>query len=166
MPRPPPSELRPQEWFLVLAGCLTLLAFALVGLLYNDPVIPEEPLAETVVATIEGAVAFPGSYELPFGSSVGDLLERASPDPDADLRRIRRSALLKQGKFLRVRKLPKITVYLKGAVTLEGPLELPKGTRLEELIELAPLTGNADKSFLKRRRKLKEGEIISVPEQK
>ncbi|OGN64853.1 MAG: hypothetical protein A3E80_01870 [Chlamydiae bacterium RIFCSPHIGHO2_12_FULL_49_9] len=56
-----------------------------------------------------------------------------------------------------------VTVIVRGAV--EEPLEvaLPKGARISDLKSKVALKKDADKAFFKRRRLLKNGEIVLVP---
>ncbi len=56
-----------------------------------------------------------------------------------------------------------IRIFINGAV--EKPIELivPTGTRICDLKSKVLFTADVDKSFLKRRRKLKNREILTVP---
>lgn len=53
-------------------------------------------------------------------------------------------------------------------VTVRGAAEsielvLPKGSRISDLKEKISLSAEADKTFFRRKRKLKDGEVIEVP---
>jgi hypothetical protein len=56
-----------------------------------------------------------------------------------------------------------ISVRIDGAVVNPLDMQLPRGTRLFELRGKIQLTKEADERFMKRRRLLKNGEIIHVP---
>lgn len=57
----------------LLAACLAMVALALVPRLAERP-RPLQVQASSVTASIEGAVARPGLYELPWGARVADLV--------------------------------------------------------------------------------------------
>jgi hypothetical protein len=59
-----------------------------------------------------------------------------------------------------------IQVHLKGAVKSPGPLSIPKGSKLEDLISLADLSENANCEALKKKRRLNHDETIIIPEEK
>lgn len=56
-----------------------------------------------------------------------------------------------------------IYVIVKGEVKEASELTLPKESRICDLQEKINLTDNADTAFFKRRKRLKNGEIIVVP---
>jgi hypothetical protein len=56
-----------------------------------------------------------------------------------------------------------VSVWVCGAVKEAGEITLPAGSRISDLKGKVTLSEEADKSFFRRRRKLKNGEAIEVP---
>jgi protein involved in polysaccharide export with SLBB domain len=112
---------------------------------------------------IKGAVEYPGIYRLPSEMLMKDLLELARLQPDADLRRYNLDRPVKRGRAINVPARHMIKVYLKGAVKNPGPIAIPKGTRMMDLLEVIAFEKNADKKALQKKRKLKPEEIVEVP---
>lgn len=121
--------------------------------------LPHE-LNEIEVQVI-GAVNHPGTYFIKKGTTVKDLLEKAEPLPNADLRKIKKETVVRHGTVIRVRRKPQITIYLKGAVW-EEVVSVPKGTRLRDLKNYITFHEEADQKSLEKSRKLKDQEIIEV----
>lgn len=159
------------EWVAVV----TILGFMaiLTGLTAFDsspssPVITGVPHYLTdpnIEVYIQGAVERSGVYTVPRGALVSDLLELAKPEGDADLTKLKLQSKLRKGQLVKVPKLAMLTVYLEGAVETPGALKIPKGTRLEELPNLAKLTAEANLKPLQKKRRLKDGEVIHISSQ-
>jgi hypothetical protein len=111
---------------------------------------------------IEGAVKNPGKFKMKRGEKVEDLLERAQPTKEADLSQIRQKTKLKKGQKLNIPALAMITVHIQGAVKQSVSLTIPKGTVLEDLISKIKFEKDANIEKLKKKRVLKEGEVIKV----
>lgn len=58
-----------------------------------------------IEVTVDGAVAYPGTYIVTKGSTVGTLLEKVKPLPDADLRKVNPSTKLRSAKKWTIRTL-------------------------------------------------------------
>jgi hypothetical protein len=70
--------------------------------------------------------------------------------------------VIEEPLHLVVEEFSEIVVRIKGAAT---PVELrvPTGSRISDLKSKVSLTAEADKAFFRRKRLLKNGEIIEVP---
>jgi hypothetical protein len=124
--------------------------------------IPHFVSSPEVEVSIQGAVEHPGSYQLPRGALVQDLLELAKPLPNADLKRIRGTTKLRNGKTVNVPEIAKIEIFLQGAVQQKGALNVAKGTVLRDLIDMVEFEPDADLKPLQKKRKLRDQETITV----
>lgn len=161
------------EWVIVLLFCsiLLLLSFFSVFGSSSRQIVPETLSKSSIFldlqVSIEGAVAQPGTYELPLKSSVEDLLKIAQPLPIADLSRLNKHRKLIDGQVVRIPEKKWITIYLEGEVENPGAFQLLSGTRCYELIDQLDFKPEADKNHLKRmRRYLKEGETVKIIKKK
>lgn len=171
----PAKQLHVHEWLAVLAifGFLLFLTLVVIwqGRSNHQPVeTGAEKLhflkPQIINLYIDGAVAKPGSYQVKVGTLVKDVIAMAEPLPEADLRKIRPTTKARNGQSYQIPAHPTITVYLTGAVQSEGPLTVPKGTRLSELTQYALLKANADLEKINRKRYLKDNESINIAELK
>lgn len=112
---------------------------------------------------IKGAVTHPGIYHINSETKMKEVLALAGVRSDADLRRFNLDAIVKKGRVINVPLRAMITVHLKGAVKTDQTVTLPKGSKFEELLNVGDFTADADLNALKKKRRLKEGEIILVP---
>lgn len=117
---------------------------------------------QDIEVSIEGAVANPGVYTIPLGSTYSDLFELASPLPFADLRRINLKVSLKSGRRVVVKSLPTIEIEVSGAVERPGKVVVPKGACMFDLARYVIVRGNADVSLFEGRRVLKNGDKVHV----
>jgi hypothetical protein len=62
-----------------------------------------------------------------------------------------------------VEELKELKIIVRGAVVDPGVIVMPLGARICDLKSKVVLGDEADKTFFKRRRLLKNGEIIEVP---
>lgn len=115
---------------------------------------------------VEGAVDYPGVYCIDKGSCVEDVLLQAKPSTNADVNKISKTKKVRDGQIIKIPAKEYITIYLEGAVEHPGALILPKGATMAELISLVEVKKNADLSQLKRDKRLKEGDIIKIPQAK
>lgn len=115
------------------------------------------------MVTIEGAVAKPGEYWLPSGTTVAQALRKARLKPFADIQALPLKQIIEEPLHLRVEEFTEVVVSVRGAVEKPLDLTLPTGTRVCDLKSKIILTRDADKSFFRRRKLLKNGDIIEVP---
>jgi len=102
------SYLTPPEWLAV--SLFIIITGSLAGLAYftQTPDLPtslEDPVYATpqeVTIRVSGAVKEPGTYRVPKGSSVRDLLEKIATTDEADTDRLDLDKPLRRGQALKV----------------------------------------------------------------
>ena len=93
-----------------------------------------------------------------------DLLQLAGVLQEADLRRFKIDQPLSRSRVLNIHKREMITVHLQGAVKNSGPLVVPKGSKVSDLKSRVLLDDSADDAFLNKKRRLKDEDVIVVPQ--
>ena len=167
--QPPPQKkpIQSTEWLLVSSLLLIMASLVLISKVNayrTASALSEKDFqVERVAVTVEGAVANPGKFYVPSGSSVGSVLKKARPLRDADLQNIFESQLVEQDVTFKVEKLSELTVSVSGAVELPVELKLPLGSRICDLKSKLKLTPEADKTYFRRRKLLINGQQIEVP---
>lgn len=161
------ERLNSQEWIVVLS--LILLMSVITYITHRPRIIspqyhskPHDLISNKICVHIKGAVENPSVYIVEKGSTIGEVLSEARLLPNADLSHMLLEKKLKDGQLIKVPKKETISIYLEGAVKYPGEMIIPKGTVLEELLTLVELAEDADTSKLRRKKKLKNGEIIKV----
>ncbi len=168
----PKPFLPPYEWLAIISiilfiGTLSLgvLVFPNSGNSNSNPPLPPHYISDqTIEVVIEGAVTHPGVYKLTRGAKLQELLEKAKPLELADIKKLKVNKVLRTGQVIKVPQIKTITISIKGAVKSAGTITLAKGTRVSDLIEKLEFIDGADISKLKKKRLLKDGEEIHVPQ--
>ena len=165
------SSLRSAEWLLVgglLLILATLFTIAHVAASWSPASLPTQPIALPLLCAvkIEGAVKKPGLYPVPEGTELKAVLRKASPTRFADLRNIDLTARIEGPLEIFLEELKEITVRVEGAVLTPVELKLPIQAKVSDLRSQISLALDADASFFKSRRMLKEGEILTVPKKR
>jgi hypothetical protein len=163
------ASLKIHEWLavitlIVILGGLSIMAYVKKGNVGDkDRSMPAFlSRAGRIEVLIEGSVINSGTYYLPSGVAMKDVLMLAQPSPNADLRRFNLDAPIKKGRTINVPSRPMIVIHVKGAIENPGEISVPKGTRLMDLPAFILLSENANKKSINRKRKLKNGEIITI----
>lgn len=169
------SSLKVHEWIAIalLIGvvgglaCLTSLGEGEVVSLHgslsqNGPgwVVKNRSRFDVIV---KGAVEYPGIYHLHSDMKIKDLLAIAGVSLNADLRRFKVETLVKKGRVINVPAMVMLKVHLRGAVNGDQVVTIPKGSKLEDLIHFVNFPPDADLSVLKKKRRLKDDELIVIP---
>ena len=87
--------------------------------------------SDSIRITVSGAVQKPGLFTMPLYSSVQDVLDLCSPDPDADLSRINPQMILKDHDVLRIpeiRSEPLVSINTAAAEELQTLPGIGPGT--------------------------------------
>lgn len=161
-------RLPTREWIAVavlvvfMTGLVALVLFSEEDSQPDTLLAPHYCVSQEIEVIIEGAVAHPGVHLLMRGSVLKDLLSKAEPLPEADLSRLKPERKLRPGQTIRVPQRAMITVHVEGAVKKEGPIRLPKGSRLCDLADNISFTEGANLKPLKKKRRLRDGEVIIV----
>lgn len=147
---------------IILCLCLSSLASRSRPLPQSDDFVQVKPL-QTITVFVEGAVKYPGSYELEKGSSLESLLSKAVTLLEADLSKCHLEKKLRAHQRILIPENGKVMIYLEGAIGNPGLKKLPAKTRICELKSLIEPLENADLSLLNSRRQLKHAEHIKIP---
>ena len=121
---------------------------------------------DLIQIVVKGAVHKTGNYEVKRGATIQDVLNLAQPLEQADLNKLKLAAKLRNHQTITVQERRKITVHITGAVTEPTSLTVEQGMMVKELAPLLSFLPEADSEKLNRKRKLKDGETISVPAKK
>lgn len=149
--------------FLLLFSVLVVVGGSLFFRL-SHPLFFLEEKGRVFRVAICGEVERPGFYDLEEGKCVGDLLRLAGELPLSDCSLLERERRVEFGDWIEVDKCASCFIFLEGAVEQEGWHEVARGGRLCHLERWVPLTADADRRWLRRRRKLlKQGERIQIP---
>lgn len=167
--KPERPQLAVREWIavVVIIGCFTTLTCISY---FNDASLPETTSGmphylkpQQIEVLVQGAVAAPGSYKLDVNAKLKDVLTMAVPKQEADLRRIKPEGKLRNGQVVTIPARELIVVNLVGAVENPGKIQVPKGTKLNEIGNYTQLSSDADYDKINRKRILKNEEVINVP---
>lgn len=159
-------QLHVHEWMAVMAITGFLLSFVVLAYLNREhhsiPPATQFPIPEIEVF-VEGAVEKPGRLFIKKGSLVKDLLAQIKLTPDADISSLNPDSKLRNGKRIKIPST-QINIHISGAVAHPGWHNLPVNTRLADLPKHIELQEDADLKFFKKRRKLKDGETLIIPQ--
>lgn len=163
------KNLTSSEWFLaasLLAIMASLAAIAKInsGKAFSQIEAYEANQPKTVMVSVRGAVAKPGPYPMELGSSLIETARKAKPNRFANLQNLALEKTAEGTLVLDIQKLKEIEVLISGSVQNPGPVRLPAGSRLCDLKSKIQCSEQADRAFLKRRRLLKDGEIVEIPQ--
>ena len=125
--------------------------------------IKQPLLVPSITVDVSGSVKKPGKIDVPQGSTIRTVLRKARLQSMADLTNIDWDQALESSCTLHVPALEKIVVVVKGSVEENVSIELPSGSRICDLKSRLKLSADADRAFFKRRKVLKNNEIIQVP---
>lgn len=119
-------------------------------------------LSPTIQVHVEGAVQRPGVFTLNRGSRLQDVLELAGPLPEANIKSLKRNKVLQDGQVVTISPKKMITIFLEGLVESPGPVEVLEGTQVQDLLQQITFLPQADLKALKKKRQLKDQEMIYV----
>jgi hypothetical protein len=160
------QQLQIHEWLAVIL--ITALLFSLGALAYlnretnNLPQLFQEAFIPEIEVIVEGAVENGGKFIVKKGMTLRDLLPELQLSENVDLSELALDRPLRNHQKVKI-ATNSLQITLQGAVTHPGILEVKKGTRVNQLKTLVETTEEADLTVLKSRRKLKDGEVITIP---
>jgi hypothetical protein len=120
--------------------------------------------ASPVEIAISGEVARPGTFSALPGARLGDLIKKSRPKPFADLQGIDLDSPVEKALEISIPRLSEISVRIEGAVVAPTELTLPAGSRICDLKPKIECAKDADLRFFKRRRLLKNGDLVHIPQ--
>ncbi|MGB7977629.1 MAG: SLBB domain-containing protein [Chlamydiales bacterium] len=161
------NSLGSAEWLLAATLLLFIASFLLIAKINGRKAASALAAAsferEEILVAIEGAVKKPGEYLVEAGTTVGQALRKARPLPDANLKALPLNEIIDAPLRLCVEELQEIAVTVTGAVEEPVLLRLPPKSRISDLKSKVALTKEADKTFFRRRKILRNGDKIEVP---
>lgn len=161
------KKLRRSEWIVACSFFMIMCSLVLISKIYvyqaRSLLFNPLPEQRTVSVTVSGAVAKPGSYQVLVGTPVSQVLKRARLKPIADVQTIALNSLIEDASHLYIPEVTEVTVTVRGEVLMPQTITLPAGSRICDLKERISFTQEAEKSYFRRRKRLKNGEIIWVP---
>jgi hypothetical protein len=100
-------QLHVHEWLAVSAICGLIAMLALLAFVKGDerPEYSDSPhqlIASTIDIYIEGAVSRPGIFNMPKDAVIQDVLQRAIPLPEADLKKVKSQARIRRGQVIKI----------------------------------------------------------------
>lgn len=161
-------KLPVHEWMAVVVILMLISGLSVLVIISgnseNTPAVssPHYIVEQEIEISVEGAVEKSGTFHVNRGTTVSQVLQLAVPTSEADLRSIKQDKKVRKRQVIKVPRLIIITVRLEGAVEAPGPITFPKGTRLNELINKVKFKQGANIEKLRKKRLLKDGEIITV----
>lgn len=163
------KSLRSSEWFLAASLLFIMASLAAIakinsGKAFSHIEAYEAEQPKTAMVSIQGAVAKPGIYQIELGSSLIESARKAKPSRFADLQNLALEKAVDGTLVLNIQKLAEIEITISGSVLNPGPIKLPAGSRLCDLKSKIQTSDQADRTFLKSRRLLKNGEKVEIPQ--
>lgn len=157
----PTNELQTHEWLTVILFCFLLVFVGVISYI-NEMPKPIE-VNETVTIHVSGAIPQDRFVDVPFGTKIHELLSQLELDKEADPSSLKKNKKLTHNQTLIIpSKLIEITVIEEGKEPII--LKIPKKTPLKDLQNYIQLSENTDFKKLQRKRHLKEGETVKVPQ--
>jgi len=163
------ASLQRSEWvffFTLLALIVVSISVAKLSSYRNLELLQaweSEAQKNPVWVEISGHVRHPGRYKLESGKPLATAIRKAGPKPFADLSGIDQRRMLTEDFTLEIHPLEKIKVEVVGCVKEKVELELLPGSAISDLKGKIELTPDADRGFLRKKRKLKNGEVVAIP---
>lgn len=163
------KSLASSEWFLAAALLAIMASLAAIAKISSSKAFAQIKIHEAekpkfVIVSVQGAVAKPGPYPMVLGSELIETVLKAKPAKFADLKNLSMEKTAENSLVVYVEELKEVEVLIAGAVLNPGPMRFPIGSRLCDLKSKIQCSDQADRSFLKRRRLLKDGERVEIPQ--
>lgn len=162
------KSLNVSEW--VISGSLILILLSLLLISHfhqHRKKLQISAIKESVESQIDieisGEVSRPGVFSVVPGTRIGDLIKKSRPKRYADLSSIDLDSPALVACELIIPQLKELNVKIEGAVAVPIVLKMPIGSRISDLKSKIQSEQDADLGFFKRRRLLKNEEIITIP---
>ena len=147
------NKLLPHEWLAAAVVLGFIVSFMLIAFNSGEATSYDSAgvsYQELVTVYIEGAVEHEGSYTVPRGTTVGDLLEKAVLHDDGNISKLDTASRLRNRQRIRVPSTSYVRVVVKGAVENPGNISVPRGTRLCDMHNFVTISPNCVKLTSKR----------------
>lgn len=154
------SNLSPREYVAVF---LMLLMLSTLGILSFTSRSMKQDLGVPLSIHVVGEVNQEQVVQVPQGAQVADVLAQVHFTSSADLEKMSHDAPVSQGQILVIPRKGSLSVYVKGAVAKSEVLFFEEGATFLDLQESVKLDQKADRrAFFRKKRALKDGEIVCV----
>lgn len=149
------------EWVVVVL--LSMFIFLIISVSHFQAYLyPQRYLkASPIAVTVTGAIKSPGKYLVYPGVSLKEVLKKAGIIDKTDQKQISMERQLFKSEEVYVPTLESIVVKVRGAVD-EKTLHLKPGTRICSLKKHLLFRENADLSGLNSRKKLYDGQTVTI----
>jgi len=157
------DQLPVHEWWAVFLFASLIAALGVVAFIRSEPATIQG--ADQIQVRFVGKVQNPGYHFIADGATLGEVLSKISPYPDAEAPGRSLSDILEDGETIRF-KSTLVNVRIKGAVEHPVTLKLKKGTYLKDALEFIDLSDNADVSKVQDREIKRQNQTITIPVKK
>lgn len=162
------NSIKSSEWIFVISFIAILTSLVCIARLHEHRKKSQLKVMAGLArppleVTVSGAVQKPGVYLVLSGARLREAVKKSRPKRFADLSAMDLDQPVKVSMSIHIPELKVVRVRVEGAVKNSVDLALPIGTRLCDLRLKIELSEDADLKFLKRRRFLRDQEIISIP---
>lgn len=160
------SSFSSSEWALVAFFAIIIASLVLIAKVnaHRASVAVCSLKSVECEVTISGAVKNPGTFRVTSGTPLTALMTKVRPLPSADLKSFK--GLVEQSCHIQVSDLQSVIVVVEGEIAEPVTLEMAVGGRICDLASRVCFTPKTDKTFFKKRKKLRDGETIWVPKKK
>ena len=163
------KSLEASEWILSFSLILILASLFAISRFHehrkkNQLTACRDAFAGLVDIAISGEVAHPGVFPAALGSRLGDTVKKSRPKCFADLRGIDLDRPVEKAIDLAIPRMSEILIRIEGAVAAPIDLLMPSGSRICDLKPKIECDSDADLRFFRKRRLLKNGETILIPQ--
>lgn len=162
------KSLESSEWILSVSLVLILASLFIISRCHehrkkSQLIAVADAIEHPVDIRISGEVLRPGLYPALPGTRIGDLIKKSRPKRFADLRGIDLDRPIDKSMDISIPLLSEIAIRIEGAVIEPLDLKMLPGSRICDLKSKIQCERDADLRYLKRRRLLKDGEIVIIP---
>ncbi len=155
------QRLRLHERIVLFVMIATLSTIAVIT--FSEKSKHAQENSNVLFVKVVGAVVEEKVIKVTHGATVADALSYVRPTDSADLQKLAYDLSLVKDEVLIIPKKGTLSVYVKGGVEKEELLTLDEGATFLDLRKKVRLQNRADKkSFFRKRRKLKQGETITI----
>ena len=149
-----------REWYIVYLFIALLLTLSALSYSKKHSLIAPET---KIHVRVLGAVQNEKSLNIHALSTVADVLALVDLAEDADCDKLIIDEKIKPGIFI-VPKRNHTSIYVTGAVEKTGLYYVPESCRFNELTHYIQTASDADmRYFTRKRRRVVEGELLTVP---
>lgn len=163
-----PQKLLVREAFAVIVFIGVVLGITLISrhnTQYSHQSHQTPDSVETLLVEVLGAVKYPGNYTVPKHGAIPSLIHQAQLQDNAACHENLKLQPMRKGEWcLAIPSQGTILVHIDGALEQPGWHTLPEKTRICDLSTQLCIKSSCDPKFLKRKRLIRNGEQLILPE--